>query len=109
LLLRLTLTAGLFADAIARLHEPTGWQMLPAAGEILMGALLAVGVWTPIAGVVVCLLQLDLLLMTAGTIELPLHRGAVGICLALLGPGAWSIDARLFGRRRVEIKNLRDG
>ena len=25
--------------------------------------------------------------------------------LALLGPGAWSLDARLFGWKRVEIQN----
>jgi hypothetical protein len=28
---------------------------------------------------------------------------AVGMSLALLGPGAWSFDARLFGRRRIII------
>jgi hypothetical protein len=26
---------------------------------------------------------------------------AVGVALAMLGPGAWSIDALLFGRRRM--------
>jgi hypothetical protein len=25
--------------------------------------------------------------------------------LALLGPGAWSIDARLFGWRRIDVQN----
>ena len=25
--------------------------------------------------------------------------------IAMLGPGAWSIDARLFGRRRVDIRS----
>ena len=29
----------------------------------------------------------------------------LGISLALLGPGAWSVDARLFGWRRIEIPN----
>ena len=28
---------------------------------------------------------------------------AVGISLMLLGPGAWSVDARLYGRRRVDL------
>jgi len=28
---------------------------------------------------------------------------ALATALALLGPGAWSVDARLFGWRRVEI------
>ena len=31
--------------------------------------------------------------------------GTLGTALALLGPGAWSVDARLFGWKRVEIRN----
>lgn len=33
--------------------------------------------------------------------------GAVAVALALLGPGAFSLDARLFGRREVVIQNSR--
>jgi len=29
--------------------------------------------------------------------------GMLAISLALLGPGAWSLDARLFGRKRFDI------
>ncbi len=29
--------------------------------------------------------------------------GALGAALALLGPGAWSVDAHLFGWKRVEL------
>ena len=29
--------------------------------------------------------------------------GALGVVLAMLGPGAWSLDARLFGRKRIQI------
>jgi uncharacterized membrane protein YphA (DoxX/SURF4 family) len=28
----------------------------------------------------------------------------LSISLALLGPGAWSIDAHIFGRKRIDIK-----
>jgi putative oxidoreductase len=27
----------------------------------------------------------------------------MGAALAMLGPGAWSVDARLFGRKRIHI------
>jgi putative oxidoreductase len=29
--------------------------------------------------------------------------GILSAALAMLGPGAWSVDARLFGRKRIEI------
>jgi len=108
LLLRLTLGIGLLVDAAASLRGSEWSQLIPAAAEIVTGALIIVGLWTPIAGVITCLLQLGLVLMAEETIEVQLLRAAVGMSLAFLGPGAWSIDARLFGRRRVEIKNLRD-
>jgi uncharacterized membrane protein YphA (DoxX/SURF4 family) len=107
LLLRLTLVGALVADAATRLRDPDFSLILPAVVEALTGALLLIGLGTPIAAIVVCGLQLGMLLATYGTTELHLLLAAVGLCLALLGPGAWSIDAHLFGRRRVEIKSLR--
>jgi uncharacterized membrane protein YphA (DoxX/SURF4 family) len=29
----------------------------------------------------------------------------LGIALAMVGPGAWSVDARLFGWKRIDIRN----
>jgi len=29
----------------------------------------------------------------------------LAIALALIGPGAWSVDARLFGWKRIDIGN----
>lgn len=29
---------------------------------------------------------------------------SLGVALALLGPGAWSVDARLYGWKRIEIR-----
>lgn len=109
LLLRLTLVAALFTDAATRLRGPDFSMILPAVVEALTGALLLIGLGVPIAAIFVCVLQLAMLLETHGTTELHLLLAAVGLCLALMGPGAWSIDAHLFGRRRVEIKSLRDG
>jgi putative oxidoreductase len=108
LILRLALSGGLFTDAVTGLPGVALSQAIPAAAEILMGVLIIVGLWTPIVAIVVCLLQLGIALMADRTLELQLLTAAVGVSLALLGPGAWSIDARLFGRRRVEIKHLRD-
>jgi putative oxidoreductase len=108
MLLRLTLASSLFADATANLRGLVLSQAVPAATEILAGALIIVGLWTPIAAVIVCVLLFGILLTTRRTIELHLLQAALALSLALLGPGAWSFDARLFGRRRVEIRQLRD-
>lgn len=105
--MRLTLVGGLFADAATRLHDPDFSLILLAVAEALTGALLVVGLGTPIVAILVCVLQLGMLLVGLGTITLHLLLAAIGVCLTLMGPGAWSIDARLFGRRRVDIQSLR--
>ena len=40
----------------------------------------------------------------AGTLPgIPVMLAALGATAAMIGPGAWSIDARLFGRKRIAI------
>jgi uncharacterized membrane protein YphA (DoxX/SURF4 family) len=107
-LLRLTLACGLLADALAKMLEPGVPQILPSLGECLTAILLVIGLWTPITGAVVCLLQLGVALTTNGATEPSLQRSAIGLCLVFLGPGIWSLDTRLFGRRRVVINPQRD-
>jgi len=83
--------------------EP-GIVVLDMVGGVA-GILLIVGLWVPVAGVVVAIAQLWILLSQPFSkhaypfahILLPV----LGVALVLLGPGAWSIDARLFGRKRL--------
>lgn len=108
MLLRLALVGGLFADAAMRLHDPDFLLILAVVLEVLTGALLLVGLGTRIVAIVVCVLELGMVPASHGTIELRLLLAAVSLCVVLMGPGAWSIDAHFFGRRRVEIKSLRN-
>jgi hypothetical protein len=74
-------------------------HMLAIAG----GVLLLVGLWTPSIGILVAALEVWSALSQPGIPWTAILLAAIGIGLALLGPGTWSLDARLFGWRRIEI------
>jgi putative oxidoreductase len=38
--------------------------------------------------------------------NIPAILGVISATIAMIGPGAWSLDARLFGRKRIEIPRL---
>jgi putative oxidoreductase len=60
-----------------------------------------IGLWTPLAAVAGSATQV-ILMIFGHRFELSLVVfAAVGLSLAMLGPGAWSFDARLFGRKRI--------
>jgi hypothetical protein len=66
------------------------------------GLLLIPGLWTPLVGALVALLEI-LQIMTIGEDRWAMVLlGTIGCALAMLGPGLWSVDARLFGWKRVE-------
>ena len=73
---------------------------LIAAGS---AALLLAGFWTPIAGVLLALTELVLAFSHSNDPSTHILLGAFGAAIAMLGPGAWSVDARLFGRKRIHL------
>jgi len=68
------------------------------------GALLLAGLWTPVAGALVALNEVWI-----GVFAQPDGRwnhiflALLAASAAMVGPGAWSIDARLFGRKRFRM------
>jgi uncharacterized membrane protein YphA (DoxX/SURF4 family) len=70
-----------------------------AGGIFLIG-----GLWTPIIATLLAVDQvwiaLSLFLSNQADIVIPTFLAVLAASVAMLGPGAWSIDARLFGRRR---------
>ena len=73
--------------------------------SVLLGGaaiLLIIGLYTPIVGTAVAVIEsFRLLTIPADKLDY-LLVATFGAALAMLGPGLWSLDARLFGWKRIE-------
>ncbi len=104
LVIRVAFGANLIAQAIIGLPRTSGLETdLAYTASALLGVLLLAGLWTQMTGALVAILALCNGLAHRTDTWQSLLLGAVGVALALIGPGAWSIDARLFGWKRIEI------
>jgi len=70
------------------------------------GMLLLAGLWTPVVGVVAALIE-----GSAAYVSHPhdpstfVLLAVLAVSLSLLGPGAYSVDARLFGWKRIDVED----
>jgi hypothetical protein len=104
-LLLMRLVGGIACVVRAVVPQPGAPSMAlaPAALAIGAGLLLIAGFWTPIAGSFVAAIGLWLACSHAGDPLAGVLLATIGAALALVGPGAWSIDARLFGWKRIDV------
>ena len=111
LLLRATLAVTVFIQAVMYLSEqptPTFWKLLVGILAIVGAVFILLGFLTPVIGVLLLISGLFaeyFLFSTSNQISpLPLIYGVVlSAAVVLLGPGAFSVDAWLFGRREIII------
>jgi putative oxidoreductase len=75
---------------------------VPAILLLGAGILVIAGLWTPIAGTSIALIEIWKVFALPGDKWVWLLLGTAGAALAMLGPGLFSIDARLFGWKRIE-------
>ena len=98
LLLRLVLAAAL-GGSIAVVD--TNWWMLIAA--LLILALLA-GIFTRVVALLCAGAALVVFVRVGGSLGFSaILHGFCAVALSMLGAGAYSVDARLFGRRVIEL------
>ena len=104
LLLRLVTAIALVAPGIAALRGGD-WNLSPGPAlftTVLLGIglLLIAGFLTPVVGAMVAVTALGTACFYPVGPWYCVMVGTLGVAIALTGPGAWSMDARLFGWKR---------
>jgi uncharacterized membrane protein YphA (DoxX/SURF4 family) len=69
----------------------------------VLGALLLIGLWTPFAASGQAIIETLLAFTVAAFDWTHLIFALIALSLVMLGPGSWSIDARLYGRKRIDL------
>ena len=107
--MRVVAAAALGFKAVTGLPDPFHTAAAPIiALQIGGGLLLLAGLWTPLAGLLVVVLEGWLLVAQPHDPWPHILLATLAGALALLGPGAWSADARLYGWKRVAIAKRSD-
>ena len=111
LFMRAVAGIALIAHGATTLLLQGGLPFAPASREvfaIVIGLLLLIGLWTPIVAALAALLALVNVVTQHGDVWAEILLGTLGVSLALLGPGAWSVDAKLFGWKRIDIPDRKN-
>jgi putative oxidoreductase len=106
-LLLLRLVAGYFLihDGVSELLGLPQWpDILRPSLEAATGLLFVAGLWTPMTGALVVIVELWSIASRVGEARYCVALATFGAALAMLGPGVQSIDARLFGRKRIDFR-----
>jgi hypothetical protein len=101
-LLMLRVAVGL--QLLCESHYTSALPWWQAALVAILGTALVLGALTPVAGALTASFQVLCLVNASWAQAAPLLIAAMTvIALVLMGPGAYSADARLFGRRRLVL------
>jgi len=104
LIQRLLVGAGLLYLAVECLsRSPVCRSAIPQGIAAAAGILLLAGLWTPLAGVLAAFVETWITVSTSDNAAIPVALAVLALTLAMIGPGAWSVDARLYGRKRIDM------
>ncbi len=102
LLLRLMTGGGLLYGGITSAWSASYLALAPPVIAAGGGVLLLLGLYTPLAGAVAAIAEAWIAFSHPGNLLAPVGLICLSLSLAMIGPGAWSIDARLFGRKQID-------
>lgn len=110
LILRISVAAIFVMNTADGPGPPPGRLLI--AGALVVAISLLIGFLTPYLSVVVCATAIVRLLLGANpnSTMAAIFLASIldAIALMLLGPGAYSLDARLFGRRVIVVRPSKD-
>ena len=102
--MRLAIGAAMLARGLPRLGLGPPLQPLILWGlAVAAGILLLAGLWTPGAGSAAAAFGFCCAISQPGDPWAHLLLASIGAGLALTGPAAWSVDAKLFGWKRIDV------
>jgi len=104
LLQRVLISAITLFYGITHLLEPTSLTTkLPFLVASVAALSLLLGFWTPVAGTIIAIVGVWIFAAVCSNHSLtPIIMAVLGATVAMIGPGIWSIDAKLYGRKRLE-------
>ena len=103
LLLRVIVAITLIAHCVQLVNGSSLQTITPHVIAAGAGLFVLFGLWTSVAGAVVAIIEL-FIAFSHNDPWVSVLLASVGVALALLGPGNWSVDARRSGWKRIEIR-----
>ena len=103
LIQRLVTGIALIHSGVAQVQLSDLHLISPEAAGVILGPFILAGLWTPVVGILIAVLELWIILTRAHDLWMSIMLAVFGGTLGMIGPGAWSVDARLFGRKHIGI------
>ena len=104
LLQRVLVAIMLVRCCVIRLTDsPFSISMIPHIIGACAAMLFLVGLWTPFVGTLIAVVELWIAVTHVSDPWISIMLATIGATSAMLGPGAFSIDAVLFGRRHLDV------
>ena len=104
LLQRVLVAIMLVRFCVIRLTDsPFSISMIPHIIGACAAMFFLVGLWTPFVGTLIAIGELWIAVTHVGDPWISIMLSTISATSAMLGPGAFSIDAVLFGRRHLDV------
>jgi putative oxidoreductase len=104
LLLRLAAGGSLIADRFSMMVVmPSSLQWEIQIAFACVGVFILLGIWTPVMGAFGAAGEALIIISRPTQYQSHFLIAVLALGLVMLGPGAWSIDALIFGRKRITI------